>query len=131
MRLLIYVSPVNTVGRCLLQKINALNEGEQSDHIPSIDALGSYLSRPSGTDVIAIVAPSDETELAQLIAIRHLLRDRRVVLVLPDANARTVTHGHLLRPRYVSYADGDLSDVTAVLSKMMGNNASNSMQAVH
>lgn len=131
MQLLIYVSPLNTLSPSLLHKIDSLREGQQSDHVTSIDALHTYLGRPSGTDFITVVVPSDEAELDLLIAMRHLLRDRRVVLVLPDAKARTVSHGHLLRPRYVSYADGDLSDVTAVISKMLGNHKTGTMQIIH
>ena len=31
----------------------------------------------------------------------------------------TVSKGHLLRPRYLTYADGDFEDVAAVLEKIL------------
>ncbi len=54
-----------------------------------------------------------------VLSVRYLLIDHRVILVLPDRNRETIASGHSLFPRFISYADGDLSDVTAVLSRML------------
>jgi hypothetical protein len=42
----------------------------------------------------------------------------RIILVLPDRDDETVAMGHRLRPRMVSYNDGDYLDVAAVLIRM-------------
>ena len=43
----------------------------------------------------------------------------RLILILPDREKGTISKGHLFRPRYLTYADGDFLDVAAVLAKMI------------
>jgi hypothetical protein len=86
----------------------------------ALDDLTQRLRQPMDPDLIAVLFPKDNIELRALVSIRHLLRDLRVVLILPDSHESTVSRGHVLRPRFVSYADGDLSDVAAVVNKMKG-----------
>jgi hypothetical protein len=43
----------------------------------------------------------------------------RLVLVLPDEEDETIALAHGLRPRFVTYADGDYSELREVLQKML------------
>ena len=91
-----------------------------STYCASLNALDKYLRQPIGVSPIGILIPSDDGELAALIGMRHLLRDMRLILILPGNRTLDMASSspHMLHPRFISYADGDLSDVTAVLSKM-------------
>jgi hypothetical protein len=122
MQLLIFASPFSRIGRNLQKKIQAMDPGIQSTYCASLMALDKQLRKPNGVSPIGIFSPADESELAALIGMRHLLRDMRLILILPDNPGLdiTSTSAHMLRPRFISYADSDLSDVTAVLSKMNG-----------
>jgi hypothetical protein len=88
--------------------------------IEDLKALAQRLRQPMDPDLIAVLFPRDNAELRELVGIRHLFRDLRLVLILPDNCETTVSRGHVLRPRFVGYAGSDLSDVAAVVNKMKG-----------
>jgi len=49
-----------------------------------------------------------------------------------DRSGDTIARRHTLYPRYVSYADGDFSDVAAVLDKMLQmENGGATVQSAH
>jgi len=50
---------------------------------------------------------------------RDFLEDVRLILILADSSAETVARGHLLRPRFLTYTDHDMSEVSSVLGKMI------------
>ena len=68
---------------------------------------------------MAVLLAASKGQLSELLSLRELLNDVRIILILPDRGRETISQGHLLRPRFLSYADGDLTDVIAVLSKML------------
>jgi hypothetical protein len=47
------------------------------------------------------------------------MRDVQIILVIPDRRPETLSLGHLLRPRYLSYEDGNFDDLASVLEKML------------
>ncbi len=123
MQLLIYASPLNMIGRNLEKKIKSMDVDAHSTYCTSLKALDKYLRQPIDVSPIGILIPSDDGELAALIGMRHLLRDIRLILILSGNRNLDIadTRAHMLRPRFISYADGDLADVTAVLCKMKGH----------
>jgi len=87
----------------------------------TIDSLSHSLRQPKEDSVIAVLLAEREKDLVDILAIKDLLSDIRVVLVLPDREKDTITKGHSLRPRFLSYANSDYSEVSTVLSKMIKN----------
>ncbi len=73
----------------------------------------------SGTTIAVLFASSTKT-LTELVAIREMLLRTRIILVLPDHTAETVSRGHLIRPRFIAYCDTDTAEIIAVLQKMIG-----------
>jgi hypothetical protein len=122
MKLLIYATPANTIGRDLIERIRStgIETGAETAYCPSLSALDKQLRKPQGLSPIGIMIPSDDDELAALIGMRHLLRDIRLILILPNCHQPTVAHtrAHMLRPRFITYADKNLEEVAAVLWKM-------------
>jgi len=116
----VYSTFTNAAGPRLLGIIGALNGKKPYECYTTIEALIKRLRQPVGADAVAILCPSSNDELNRLLAIRPLLRDVRIILILPDGRAKTISEGHALRPRFVSYADGDFRDVAAVVQKMAG-----------
>jgi hypothetical protein len=118
MRLLIYASALSPVGRSLLTLSQSMDI--QSTCCSSLEALDEYLRQPTSGRPIVLLAPSNDGELAALIGVRHLLRDMRLILLLPGRQEPADRHPnpHKLHPRFIGYADGDLSTITAILSKM-------------
>ncbi len=130
MQVLIYAAPFNTAGQRLLKGIGALTCVQQCEYLVSIATLAHRLRQPFGQMAIGILVPSDQRELGDLVSMRHLMRDMRIVLVLPNGHADMLSDGHVLRPRFVSYSDGDLSDVAAVVHKMIATTETDPLQAV-
>ena len=120
MQLITYLPPQNVAGLHLVEGLRALDGMVERFTFENMTSLVAHLRRPLGTSSICILVPADNPELSRLVAIRHLLRDMRIVLILPDGNAETVSEGHFLRPRYVTYADDPVSDITQVVRKMIG-----------
>jgi len=131
MQLLIYASPFNLIGRNLEKKIQSLNLADHIICCASLKALDKYLRQPIGVTTIGILVPSDDGELAALIGMRHLLRDMHLILILPRNHTLDATNAsaHMLRPRFISYADSELSDVTAVVCKMNSHRLLNSSKS--
>lgn len=123
MRLLIYATPANAVGRDLRKTIQSsgLEADIDTAYCPSLVALDKQLRKPLGVSPIGIMIPSDEDELAALISMRHLLRGMRLILILPAGLQPNIAHAqaHMLQPRFITHADKNLEEVTAVLWKMM------------
>jgi len=56
----------------------------------------------------------------KLVEYQEWLWDHRLILVLPDDDMETISLGHALRPRFVTYAESDFIDISAVLGKILG-----------
>jgi hypothetical protein len=118
MQLLIFASPSCAIGRDLQERIRSLQLEIPPTYCTSFHALKAYLRKPIGLMSIGVLIPSDERALTDLIGMRHLLRDMRLIVILPASRLPNRVQAHMLRPRFISDADGDLEDVTAVICKM-------------
>jgi hypothetical protein len=118
MQLLIFASPSSAIGRDLQERIRSLQLEIPQTYCKSLAALNAYLRKPMGLLSIGVLIPSDEHALTDLIGIRHLLRDMRLIVILPTSRLANRAQAHMLRPRFISDADGDLGDITAVICKM-------------
>ena len=76
---------------------------------------------PRGPKTVAVVVLAlTKQELFDLIPLKELLLDFRVLIILPDSDNVTMAAGWGMWPRFVSYADGDFRDVAGVLQKIAG-----------
>ena len=119
---LIYAASVDMDGmdgKYLKKLLKTLAVKNQPEIYFAIETLIERLRKPLGQNFIGILIPGDQRELSNLITIRHLFRDMRIILVLPDNEEATVSRGHYLRPRFLTYADSNFSDVIAVMDNMM------------
>jgi hypothetical protein len=123
MRLLVYAAPSDTAGRDLRKSIRSsrLDAWTETTFCPSLAALDQQLRKPLGPSPIGVLMPSDTDQLAALLGMRHLLRGMRLILILPAIHQPDIVHAraHMLRPRFITYADKNLQEVTAVLWKMV------------
>ncbi len=85
------------------------------------DVLLNKLHQPGHNIGILILLTTSKKELLEILTIKDLLSDIRIIAVLPDREKDTISNGHGLHPRYVTYADSDFIEVGAVLAKMMHN----------
>ena len=120
MYLLIYASALSPVSRSLDALIRSMAMDIQTACCSSLEELDDFLRQPATSRPIGLLLPSNDGELAALIGVRHLFRDMRLILLLPGRQEPADRHPnpHKLHPRFIGYADGDLSTITAILSKM-------------
>ena len=120
MYLLIYASALSPVSRSLDALIRSMAMDIQTACCSSLEELDDFLRQPATSRPIGLLLPSNDGELAALIGVRHLFRDMRLILILPEQREPADRHPnpHELHPRFIGYADGDLSNITAVLWKM-------------
>jgi len=88
------------------------------------------LHKPLPEAVVFVLLVSGRQELMELGEYQEWLRDCRLILVLPDDDMETISRGHTLRPRFVTYAESDFIDISAVLGKMLGVEAPQSSSLV-
>jgi hypothetical protein len=87
----------------------------------TIDDLSQGLRQPIKDSGVAILLVSNQEDLQNILSIRHLFQNIRIILLLPNRAAETVALAHQLRPRFLTNINSDLSEITAVLKKMLGD----------
>ena len=117
--IILYSMFLEGTGGQLLKMIEHVVPNENTEIYSTIDTLGQRLSRPSYNIAVAVLLISGREELRDVLSIRHLFDNIKIVLILPDRKNETIVIGHKLRPRFLSYTDGDFKDVAAVLKKML------------
>lgn len=120
MRLFCYARDADYAVNALLDKLQSLDCGKNMEVCRSLACLAQRLKEPTFDRELAVIVVASREELDGLLAIRELLQDLRIILVLPDHENDTVSQGHKLSPRFVSYMDRDFWDVVAVLNFCKG-----------
>ena len=119
MNLLFYTNVMHEAGERLRGVIETLVPYERIEIHRTIDSLTLRLHQPGDNPAVAVILVGSKEELSGILALRDLLWDARIILILPDREDDTVAGGHALRPRLLTYADGNFVEVAAVLGKML------------
>ena len=120
MNLLFYHTINNEAGERLRKIITILVPEEQTEIYTTIDSLSFRLRQPIFDVDPVILLASSKAEFLEILALRDLLRNVRIIFILPDREEDTILEGLKIFPRYMTYADGDFMDVAAVLRKILG-----------
>jgi hypothetical protein len=120
MSILLYIPEPLSTAKKLLTEINTLALGETIEIYESVQEISDRLYESTRNLTAAILVIPDRQKLIEILSIREWLQDVRIILILPDRDAYTVSLGHSLFPRFISYLDNDFTDkeVPAVLKKM-------------
>ncbi len=125
MVLLFYANENEDAGQRFFNMNQGLPLEDRGEFYNTITDLTRKLRQPRGDLTIAVLLAGCREELLGFISIKNLLDRVRIILILPDREKDTISIGHKLYPRFLSYGDGNLKDVDAVLKKMIGNINSN------
>ncbi len=106
-------------GGQLQKMIEDVVPNENTEIYSTIDTLGKRLRRPSYNIAVAVLLISGREDLRDVLSIRHLFDNIKIILILPDRKNETIVIGHKLRPRFLSYTDSDFIDVVVVLENML------------
>jgi hypothetical protein len=121
MALIIYSSKTEDAGERLLSVIGLLIPENKLEVYRTISELSQRLRQPLFNPTIAILLATTREELQDILSIRDLLWDIKIILIVPDMNRGTVAKGHTLRPRFLCDCNSDFVDVAAVFSLMIRN----------
>ena len=88
-------------------------------YIHSVDDLRRHLCCPKGWAHTAVLVAANRMELERLTVLEPLLTRYRIILIVWENDMETLTEGHKLRPRFLTYIDGDLRDVGSVLARIL------------
>jgi hypothetical protein len=118
-KLLLYADGSNAAGKRLKKVVEERVPKDRLEIYRTIEDFSYSLRRPRCSETIAVLVPADMQALLALLCMGDLFWNVRVILILPDREQDTISMGFKLYPRFVSYADGNFSDVAAVLEKML------------
>lgn len=119
MVVIIFSSPDREPNKKLLKNILPLLSDRQVEIYNSIPKLSRRLRQPLENDMIGLFITASNEELSEIVSINFLLRNMKIVLILPDKSEGTISKGHSLQPRFLGYLEDDFQDVTAVINKMV------------
>ena len=118
-KLLFYANGSNGAGKRLQKVVEELVPKDRLEICRTIESFSGRLCRPGCRDAIAVLLAASAKELVDFLFIRDLLSDVRIILIVPDRDDATISRGHKLYPRFLSYMDTDFNDVASVLGKML------------
>ena len=88
----------------------------------TLDRFYQRFTRSGSSNAVTVLLIASHHELQNIVQYADLLCDQKIILVLPNRAQETLSMGHALYPRFISYTDGDLQDVTSVLRKLINRN---------
>ena len=100
-----------------LLKASAIENNTELYH--TIRSLSQRLTRPIDGLAIMVLIAGDRKDLLSILAIQQLFGVIKIIIILPDREDESVKIGYKLQPRFLTYVNGDLSEVHAVLRKML------------
>jgi len=85
----------------------------------SFSTVEKRLRKPGHGMQVALMIVRNSEEMDWINAIHNLVRDVKLILVLPAPDSAMVARAHKLGPRFIAYADNGYDQVGAVLEKML------------
>lgn len=76
--------------------------------------------RNASSEMIGVILIHTNQDLGEIMLMGDVLWRIRTILILPDSAPETVARGHAIRPRFLTFQDGNLNEVVMVLQRMMG-----------
>lgn len=121
MNLLLYTSGIDDASKRLLEIATNFAAKGTAEIFYTLDTLTGRLNRPRNNYTVVVLHAATEEELSHVVSLYDFFHDIKLILILPDRKEPTIAKGHKLHPRFLSYADGNFSDIDAVLNKMFEN----------
>ena len=119
MQILFYSPSGDEFGKRLRQALSEVLSGERVEVLRQVNGLIQRLRMPSSDLGMLIFAPENREELSVVSSFLTEMHGLHIVLVLPDKESETLAIARTLQPRFLTYADGDLSDLMDFVEKML------------
>ncbi len=98
--------------------MEGLTPGKKAKVFRTMESLFTRLQKPLPLKPVLVLYIDNREDLDRFISHKPLLNDIPLILILPEGENQMIARGHTLRPRFLSYHDGDLNEVKGVLKKM-------------
>jgi hypothetical protein len=119
MKVFLYTTAVEKVARLVRQAIeSAIPEGTLETY-RSPGNFAQRLRQPKDDLTIVVLLLASSEDFLDVLAIQHLFRDVRTIVVVPDTQEETIAMAHSLRPRYLTYIDGNFSGLSTVVDRLV------------
>jgi hypothetical protein len=118
MKIILYLPWTDGIGKRLFGMIEKLVIADEIEVFRTIDSLAHRLRQPVFDLKIAVLLTTTRKELSEILLIKDLFQDIRIILILPDGDSDTISMGHKIYPRFISYIDSNFEDVAVALSNM-------------
>ena len=119
MKLIFYKKIGNDIAGQLIRMIRVTMEKDEVHVYRTIHERSLELCQLSNTPFILVIIAKDGEDLLNIQEMKGLFRDIRIIVILPDRKRETVKLGHELQPRFLTFIDADVSEVSRVLGKML------------
>jgi hypothetical protein len=121
MNVIFYVPKMDGIGEGMIELAEKFRRVFSVNIYRVFRRLTRRLNRLVAEEVVTVLFLPHQDRLREILSIVHLLERFRVIIILPDHDPTTIAQGHLLRPRFLTFVDSPLDELTAVLNKIGSN----------
>jgi hypothetical protein len=119
MDLFIYLPTVSEKGRRFLDLVGQLPSGVDKEVFDTRGGFTKRLRQPKDHGLITILFNPSREDLEEMGSAREFLTNIPLLLVLSDQEPETLALAYRLLPSYITYVDSDLSQLLAVVRKLL------------
>ena len=119
MTIIVFYSNPKGAGERLLSEIQARIHGHRIEVDQTVKDLSDRFRRPMIDRAVIVFVAESREQLERFVAMGDLVSNVPILLVLPDRRKATISTGHKLYPRFVTYVDSYFSDIVSVLDKLI------------
>jgi hypothetical protein len=119
MNLLFYASVDNRDARKIFEIMQLLEKEVSLEFYRNISLFMKRLRQPAKDLAAVVIFAANMEDLDDIRSVRHFLEDIPVILVLPENGEEYIRKGHLLRPRFLTFAENGQREIGAVLNNML------------
>jgi hypothetical protein len=119
MGLILYLPGKDEASAILLRIVRSAIPDHAIEIYSSISDLSERLHQSMLDAGVAVLHVASRAELMEIIYLEDLLRELKIVLVLPDSQPDTLDRAYTLCPRFIVAAESDFKHLGSVLKKMV------------
>ena len=121
--MLVYANSRERKGEELLKEIGLVVRPDAIEHVTKLGDLELKLQQVTPNLEVVVLLAANHEELQAFLDNQDLFHGRKIVLILPDSDIKTISNGHKLCPRFLTQIDSDFKNTAEVVEKMMENAA--------
>lgn len=125
-----YANEYTEAGKILYRRLQSAFKKSWMKRCKTSIELSRKLHEPLYDVCAAVLLINDRKELAEILTLRDMLWDIKVIVILTNHVDISQTEVLTLRPRFLAWTDADLSHVVDILGNMMKHKPNRKVAAV-